>query len=166
MVEEGVVCTADVQQCPDGSEIGRSGPNCEFVCPGEFEAKIEEEKIESSMTSRSGQVTISGIAPGDLISSPLTVKGKAKGIWFSEGFFPVVLLDGKGDKIFDGLAAAKSEWMTSEFVPYVVEFTFINPYVEGATESMKKGTLILKKSNPSGAPELSDSLEIPVIFAQ
>lgn len=30
---EGVVCTADAIQCPDGSWVGRSGPNCYFVCP-------------------------------------------------------------------------------------------------------------------------------------
>lgn len=27
------VCTMDAKQCPDGSFVGRSGPNCEFVCP-------------------------------------------------------------------------------------------------------------------------------------
>jgi hypothetical protein len=27
------VCTADAMQCPDGSYVGRSGPDCEFVCP-------------------------------------------------------------------------------------------------------------------------------------
>jgi hypothetical protein len=26
-------CTADVMQCADGSYVGRTGPNCEFVCP-------------------------------------------------------------------------------------------------------------------------------------
>ncbi len=31
--EEQVFCTADAMQCPDGSYVGRSGPNCEFVCP-------------------------------------------------------------------------------------------------------------------------------------
>jgi hypothetical protein len=30
---EGVFCTADAMQCPDGSYVGRTGPNCEFVCP-------------------------------------------------------------------------------------------------------------------------------------
>jgi hypothetical protein len=29
----GTVCTADALQCPDGSWVGRSGPNCQFVCP-------------------------------------------------------------------------------------------------------------------------------------
>jgi hypothetical protein len=28
-----VACTMDAKQCPDGSYVGRSGPNCEFVCP-------------------------------------------------------------------------------------------------------------------------------------
>lgn len=27
------VCTMDAMQCPDGSWSGRSGPECEFVCP-------------------------------------------------------------------------------------------------------------------------------------
>lgn len=28
-----VVCTADAFQCPDGTVVGRSGPDCRFVCP-------------------------------------------------------------------------------------------------------------------------------------
>jgi hypothetical protein len=31
--EETVFCTQDAQQCPDGSWVGRTGSNCEFVCP-------------------------------------------------------------------------------------------------------------------------------------
>lgn len=31
---EEVACTADAKICPDGSAVGRSGPNCEFAeCP-------------------------------------------------------------------------------------------------------------------------------------
>jgi hypothetical protein len=34
--EEGIACTMDAKICPDGSGVGRSGPNCEFApCPGE-----------------------------------------------------------------------------------------------------------------------------------
>lgn len=29
------MCTMDARQCPDGSWVGRSGPNCEFVCPSD-----------------------------------------------------------------------------------------------------------------------------------
>ncbi len=28
-----VACTMDAKQCPDGSYLGRTGPDCEFVCP-------------------------------------------------------------------------------------------------------------------------------------
>lgn len=31
---EPVFCTMDAMECPDGSWVGRTGPNCEFVCPG------------------------------------------------------------------------------------------------------------------------------------
>ncbi|TSC68295.1 MAG: hypothetical protein G01um101456_697 [Parcubacteria group bacterium Gr01-1014_56] len=32
-VPDSVFCTQDAMQCPDGSYVGRTGPNCEFVCP-------------------------------------------------------------------------------------------------------------------------------------
>lgn len=32
--DEGVYCTMDAKECPDGSFVGRSGPKCEFApCP-------------------------------------------------------------------------------------------------------------------------------------
>ncbi|MBP9771865.1 MAG: hypothetical protein KBD16_03005 [Candidatus Pacebacteria bacterium] len=31
-----VACTEEAKICPDGSSVGRTGPNCEFApCPGE-----------------------------------------------------------------------------------------------------------------------------------
>jgi hypothetical protein len=34
-VDDGgaIACTMDVMMCPDGTYVGRSGPNCQFVCP-------------------------------------------------------------------------------------------------------------------------------------
>lgn len=33
---EQTVCTLEAKLCPDGSYVGRTGPNCEFsACPGE-----------------------------------------------------------------------------------------------------------------------------------
>lgn len=35
-VEEGIACTMDAMECPDGSFVGRVPPSCEFApCPGE-----------------------------------------------------------------------------------------------------------------------------------
>jgi hypothetical protein len=41
--EDGVMCTADAMQCPDGSYVGRTGPNCEFVCPGATQSEASED---------------------------------------------------------------------------------------------------------------------------
>ena len=31
---EGIACTTEAKLCPDGSAVGRTGPNCEFAeCP-------------------------------------------------------------------------------------------------------------------------------------
>jgi hypothetical protein len=32
-LKEPVACTMEAKLCPDGSYVGRTGPNCEFVCP-------------------------------------------------------------------------------------------------------------------------------------
>lgn len=31
--DDSVMCTQDAMLCPDGTYVGRTGPNCEFVCP-------------------------------------------------------------------------------------------------------------------------------------
>lgn len=34
--QDDVFCTMEAKQCPDGSFVGRTGPNCEFApCPGQ-----------------------------------------------------------------------------------------------------------------------------------
>ncbi len=44
--EEPVACTADAKLCPDGSYVGRSGPNCEFdPCPIPEDAIFEDGTI-------------------------------------------------------------------------------------------------------------------------
>lgn len=42
-----VACTMDAKLCPDGSYVGREGPNCEFrACPGEVNGtSTDEEEI-------------------------------------------------------------------------------------------------------------------------
>lgn len=45
--EEMVNCTMDAFLCPDGTWVGRTGPLCQFVCPGE-EMKEEKEAKENT----------------------------------------------------------------------------------------------------------------------
>ncbi|MES2306540.1 MAG: Gmad2 immunoglobulin-like domain-containing protein [Gemmatimonadota bacterium] len=95
--------------------------------------------------------------PEALLSSPLTVEGKARGPWFFEASFPVYLLDAKGDTIAATPAHAIGEWMTTEFVPFKATLSFSLP-------ASKTGTLILSKDNPSGLPEHAAELRVPVRF--
>lgn len=38
-------CTLEAMLCPDGSYVGRTGPNCEFVCPIPKDAVMEDGTI-------------------------------------------------------------------------------------------------------------------------
>ncbi|MCX6703458.1 MAG: Gmad2 immunoglobulin-like domain-containing protein [Candidatus Zambryskibacteria bacterium] len=91
------------------------------------------------------------------VSSPLVVKGKARGTWYFEASFPVRLLDANGKELAVAPAQAQGEWMTEDFVPFSVSLTFKKP-------STATGTLILEKDNPSGEPMNDRSIKIPVTF--
>jgi hypothetical protein len=102
------------------------------------------------------------VAPGDTVTSPLTITGQARGNWFFEASFPVSLTNWDGLIIAQGPATAQGEWMTTEYVPFSITLTFDNPSWEA--DFSKRGTLILQKDNPSGLPEHDDALEIVVRF--
>jgi len=106
-------------------------------------------------------IRIDSPRPNQAIESPLTVTGEARGSWFFEASFPVVLTDWEDKIIAQGIATAKSDWMTSEFVSFEAMITFTVD--ENAYDN--KGTLILRKDNPSGLPEHDDALEVPVVFS-
>ena len=107
-------------------------------------------------------IRISTPRPNQTISSPLTITGEARGSWYFEASFPVVLTDWDGRIISQGMAQAKSGWMTTDFVPFEAALTFTvdkNAY-------SNKGSLILRKDNPSGLPQNDDALEIPIVIAR
>jgi hypothetical protein len=98
--------------------------------------------------------------PWTQIDSPLTIQGHARGIWFFEGDFPVTLLSQDGAVLARGFCTARGEWMTREFVPFKGSLEFTKP------SNGDRGTLILKKDNPTDLPEHDNSLEIPVYFVE
>ncbi len=97
--------------------------------------------------------------PNAVVSSPLLIKGEARGTWYFEASFPVKILDANGTELGIVPAQAQGEWMTTEFVPFETSLTFKKP-------TTKTGTLVLQKDNPSGLPEYDDSVSIPVTFSQ
>lgn len=102
---------------------------------------------------------------GATIASPLTVQGEARGTWYFEADFPVVLTDWDGRIIAETSAQADGAWMTEDFVSFSAELTFESPYSEGDPDYMRRGSLIVQKANPSGLPENDAAHEIVVNFA-
>jgi len=139
---EPVVCTMDAKLCSDGSYVSRISPNCDFArCPKEDLIVIE-----------------SPIA-NEEISSPVSIKGRARGSWFFEASFPVKLFDEKGNLIATAIAQAKDDWMTNDFVPFEAKLIFL-------ASATQKGFLVFEKDNPSGLPENADELMMPVLLRQ
>lgn len=107
--------------------------------------------------SPSGLVKVTSPRANQTVQSPLNIKGEAKGFWFFEASFPIKILDESGKVLGQGIAQAKSDWMTEEFVPFEATLDFEAP----ATE---KGFLVLKKDNPSGLPEHDEEFRIPIVL--
>jgi hypothetical protein len=96
------------------------------------------------------------------VSSPLTIAGQARGPWYFEASFPIILTDWDGKIIAQGHGQATSDWMTTDFVPFTATLTFTTP--TPGDPAKNRGTLILKNDNPSGDPARDKYLEIPVEF--
>ena len=95
--------------------------------------------------------------PGSFIGSPLTIAGEARGTWFFEASFPIILTDETGNVIGTGIAQAQGEWMTEDFVPFTATVSF-----DLGVKANTQGTLHFKKDNPSGLLQYDDELLMPV----
>ena len=146
-----VGCTMEARICPDGSAVGRTGPNCEFAPCDEIETETLDPMIRVD-TPHTGAV----------ITSPVTITGRAHGNWFFEAGFPVSIVNWDGLIVGEGIATAQGDWMTTEFVP----FTAVITYTIVSSTPYARGTLILKKDNPSGLSEHDDAREIPILFGE
>ncbi len=154
---EGIACTMDARICSDGSAVGRTGPNCEFApCPT---VPVVDE-TQAHINSKADRIVMNTPVRDSVITSPVTITGKARGTWYFEASFPITIVDWDGLIIGQGIAQAQSDWMTEDFVPFTATINFTvatdTPY--------RRGAIILKKDNPSDLPEHDDALEIPVKF--
>jgi hypothetical protein len=125
---------------------------------------MSNELISSSQNQNGSSVNINyfqklSLKANDQIESPLTITGEARGSWFFEGSFPVTLVDGNRKNISQGIAVAKTGWMTIDFVPFELKkLTFIKPI------NSSNGILIFRKDNPSGLPQNDVTFELPITF--
>jgi hypothetical protein len=156
--------------CVDGSWIKQGNTNADkpttscsvALAPAEDETQkfiLEGETATSTATTTEEKKTLALIdepQANTLVSSPLVVKGRAPGSWYFEASFPVTLLDDKGNKIATTAASAESDPLTENFVPYSALLEF--------KTTATSGYLLLNNDNPSGLPENSLSVKIPVLF--
>lgn len=153
--EKQITNVANFQECVEaGNPVMESYPRQCRAGNQTFTENIGNEIEKSDL------IKLDAPRPNQIIKSPLTIKGQARGFWFFEGSFPIVLTDWDGLIIGEGIATAQGEWMTEEFVPFTAEIKFEIPKYKN------NGTLILQKDNPSGLPEHNDALEIPVLFEE
>ncbi len=95
---------------------------------------------------------------GQIITSPLTLAGQARGSWFFEASAPVKLLDQQGNELAVGHIQAQGDWMTTNYVPFTAQLTF-------AAAATSSGWLVFNNDNPSGLPEKSKEFKLPVIIS-
>lgn len=114
--------------------------------------------VWQSMRAPSALIIIASPKEGDIIKNPLAFSGKARGVWYFEASFPVRVFDANGTELGVGIAQAEGDWMTEDFVPFVGT-------VEFRTPETPTGKVVFQKDNPSGLPEHSAAVEVPVRFA-
>lgn len=103
-------------------------------------------------------VHVSSPASNTISASPIAISGEARGSWFFEGSFPVILTNLDGGVIAQGHVTANSNWMTTDFVPFSATLAFPRQ------KSGSKGYLVLKNDNPSGLAKNDAAVEMLVTF--
>lgn len=119
---------------------------------------LSNKKAPTSTTSEEAAgIIIFSPQVDEIITSPYKINGLARGSWFFEASFPIVLLNEAGEELGRTTAEAMSDWMTTDFVPFEAEISF-DP------KTAEKGIAVFKKDNPSGLPQNDFSINIPVRF--
>ncbi len=119
-------------------------------------APLPSPEAETSTTSTS-MITVSSPTPNTKVKSPLVVSGSARGNWYFEASFPILLLDANGNTLAQTPAHAKGDWMTTDFVPFDATLAW-------STTTSATGTLVLRRDNPSGLPANDAEIRIPISF--
>lgn len=129
-----------------------------WLLAGALLTGVGQAAVASPPPAASRKIIVTSPRAHEVIHSPLTVEGKARGAWFFEATLPVKLLDGNGQAITSWVQAhAQADWMTDAFVPFEATLEFNQP----ATAT---GTLLFQNDNPSGLPENQEEFRLPVRF--
>lgn len=138
-----VTCSLILVGCQAGPENGTPESNTPTPAP----AETDDLRIEAPLMH-------------EVVSSPLTIKGKVRGYWMFEAIFDIRLEDMDGRELATAPGVATDSWMTEDFVPFEAEMEFIPG---NATE----GKIIFLEAFPAGGLEGNTerrTFEMPVRF--
>jgi hypothetical protein len=117
--------------------------------------------VSQEAVSPDGHVIVFSPLTDGAITSPVSIQGTVvNGGWFSNATFPIKILDGDGTVIGQGVAQAgggASAWMSTATISFSATITFTMP-------KYATGTIVLEKTNPSGAATSAEQMSIPVQF--
>lgn len=102
------------------------------------------------------EITVITPQANDMVTSPLTISGEAKGNWFFEAVIPIKLVDKDNNIILNSYAQTQESWMTEDFVSFEAILDF--------TTTATSGYLVIEKNNPSDLKNLDNLFRVPVIF--
>jgi hypothetical protein len=117
----------------------------------------KQETQQQPISQTEPDVVISTPQKNDLVTSPLTVSGKAKGNWFFEANLPVVLKDQNGNILAQKGFHSLGDWTAMDYVNFSDTLTFSTPQTE-------YGVLIIQNDNASGDPTYDKSYAVVVRF--
>lgn len=129
--------------------------------PNEIDQPQEDPELSSG--EQSGERLLNDLIQvetpqaGDTIETQQHIKGKARGMWFFEGDFPIYLVNEEGEELAVAIAVGEGDWMTTEWVGFTATLDY-------ESDESGEGWLIFKKDNPSDKRELDRDLRIPVSF--
>ncbi|MFA6105232.1 MAG: GerMN domain-containing protein [Patescibacteria group bacterium] len=149
----------DTSEC----SVGSTRVDCNKIdFPNGTRVRVSGEKENEVLTiteltaeTSADLISVDKITSGDILESPTTITGRARGQWFFEASFPIRLIDLKGTVITTTIAQAGSDWMTTDFVPFSATINF-----DVATKTPAE--LVLAADNPSGLPQNDREIKIPV----
>ncbi len=119
----------------------------------------EVNKVIEYVIKKEDEIFVFQPLPNQKITSPLKIKGIARGNWFFEAEFLAELYGNNQNKLGLTILRAIDDWMTPDFVKFEGELNFTTPNNE-------TGILRFLNSNPSGLPEHQKIYEISVKFEQ
>jgi len=147
-----IIAIVVILRSPEDSWICQNG---QWVKHGNPSSPMPTSGCGTSQSTQKPDIIVTSPQSNQIITSPLSIEGKAKGSWYFEAVAPVRLLDDKGNVLASGQIQTQGDWMTSDYVPFKAELTF-------SYNATTSGTLLFHNDNPSGLPENDKEFNVSV----